>query len=494
MSIIAIDQGTTSTRVLLAGPDAPRVVHSIEHRQIYPAPGRVEHDPEELLANIVTCLGRGAEAAGGPVTAAGLANQGESCLAWDRDTGEAITPVLVWQDQRGQAALDRLAARIMPHGGGADALSRARSGLPLDPYFSASKLGWIMAEVPAARRLAAAGRLALGTTDAFFRHRLTGRIATDITTAARTGLMALDTGSWDRDLCDLYGVPVEALPAIGPSSGDLGALTAGGRPVPLNASLTDQQAALYGHGCRAPGDAKITCGTGAFMLAVTGAGRPPDAGGALPAVLWRREGEAPVFGLDGGVYTAAAAVNWARRTGLVDDLAALNRLTGPPAIQRGLIFVPALSGLACPHWDPSARGSFVGLSLDTTREDIARALLEGIALRIAEVAAAFGAAVPLADAIPVDGGLCNNRYFVDMLAAFTGRTLKLAAFADVTAYGTASLAADVTGTRIAPPPPARLVTPERDLTGALPAFAHAVAATRAAARGPAPAGDGPGTT
>jgi len=435
MKVLAIDQGTTSTRGLLRGADGShRLVHTVEHGQHYPAAGRVEHDPRELLRDVSACLDAAGEAGG--VSAVGIDNQGESCLAWDADTGEPVCPVIVWQDDRTKAVTERLRAD------GCEAIVAERAGLPLDPYFSASKLGWIVREIPEAGRLAAKGRLRLGTTDAFFRDRLTGRFETDVTTASRTSLMALDRCAWDAELCALFGVPLDALPPIGPSSGDLGTVRCGGRAVPLAASVVDQQAAVYGHGCRAPGDAKVTCGTGAFMLAVTGAGRPASGTGALPTVLWQKAGEAPVYGLDGGVYAAAAAVNWARRIGLFADFADIGGFARPPAITRGLAFVPALSGLACPHWDRAARGTFLGLSLDTDREDMAQAVLEGVALRIAEVARGMAAAISLRAPVAVDGGMGANPWFTQFLADALGLDLVVSDVADVTALGTAAMAAD----------------------------------------------------
>ncbi len=472
MTILGIDQGTTSTRALLLdGASPPRTVLTREHRQSYPAPGWVEHDPEELLADIEACL-----AVAGTAGAVGLANQGESCLAWDADTGRPITPVIVWQDERTRAVTERLAAE------GAAPFVAARTGLPLDPYFSASKLGWIVREVPEARRLAAQGRLRLGTTDAFFRHRLTGRCETDVTTASRTALMALDSCRWDAELCALFGVPIEALPAIGPSAGDLGRIRCGEREVALAASLVDQQAALYGHGCRVPGDAKITCGTGAFLLAVTGE-RPPADTGALPTVLWQKAGEAPVYGLDGGVYAAAAAVNWARRAGLFQGFAEIDAFAAAPAIGRGLAFVPALSGLAAPHWDRAARGAFAGLSLDTTPTDMIQAVLEGVALRIAEVAAAMERVIPLGAPIAIDGGMSANAYFTQFLADALGRDLRVAAAPEVTGYGAALLAAEAVGEAACdgprPRPAGRLVAARPLPAGARERFAAAVAAVTA---------------
>ena len=442
MSIIAIDQGTTSTRALRLRDGEARIVHAVRHGQHHPHPGWVEHDPEELLANIRACLD-----AAGAAAAIGIANQGESCLAWDKLTGAALSPVIVWQDNRTAAEVEALRET------GAEAETLARAGLPLDAYFSASKLAWILREIPAARTALAAGRLRLGTTDAFFLDRLAGVFATDITTASRTSLMNLATGQWDAELCRIFGVPMEALPEIRDTVGDFGRIG----DVPVRASVVDQQAALYGHGCRAPGDAKITFGTGAFTLAVTGAEivRAPEQG-LLPTVAWRRGGVS-TYAVDGGVYDAGAAVEWAQRLGLFESFADLDEFETPPAISRGLAFVPALSGLACPHWDRSAAALWVGLSAATTRRDLAQALLEGIALRTAEVVRAMDARVPVGGRISVDGGLTRSRYFLRFLANALVREIACPEFDELTAFGCAALAA---GGEVARPGAVRIVAPD----------------------------------
>lgn len=427
MTILAIDQGTTSTRAVEVSPDgAVKVVASVEHRQIYPERGRVEHDPEELVANIRTCLD-----AAGSVDAMGLDNQGESCLAWNAETGEPITPVIVWQDERTTRDTERLRAE------GAEALTISRAGLPLDPYFSASKMGWILREIPEARTLARSGHLRIGTTDAFFRQRLTGTCATDPTTASRTSLMDLATCQWDEELCALFGVPMECLPPILPTTGDLGHI--GSRP--LTASVVDQQAALRGHGCAAPGDAKITFGTGAFVLAVGNEHQPERGRGPLPTIAWQLAGSNPTYALEGGVYAAAAALNWARDLGLFSDFSAISDFEAEPAISRGLAFVPSLAGLACPHWDRRAKGAWLGMGLDTTGSDLVQAVLEGVAFRAAEVVASFEALTPLSRRISVDGGMTRNRWFCQFLADVLGRDLLVSDEPELTALGCADLAA-----------------------------------------------------
>lgn len=486
MRFLALDQGTTSTRALILDVDGSakrRLTHllALPHRQHYPRPGWVEHDPAELLSNLRACIDAGR---GMGVQAAGLANQGESCLGWDATTGEPVGPVIVWQDNRTADVVARLRED------GAGALVKARTGLPLDPYFSASKLAWILREVPQAHALAARGRLRLGTTDAWFRQQLTGSCATDVSTASRTALMDLATCRWDAELCALFGVPLDCLPPITPTTGRLGMLDT----LPLSASVVDQQAALYGHGCRKRGDVKITFGTGAFALALTGdgvedatgssasraaggAGLAPD--GLVPTVAWGLGAAPPVLALDGGIYAASSAVNWARGLGLFSDMAEIGEFNAPPAVARGLTFVPALAGLACPHWDRNARGAWMGLSLDHGPRDLMQALLEGVAFRMAEVIARLEAALPLADVIPVDGGMSANPWFCQFLADALGRRILIAEEAELTALGTAALAAAGTGVPVDLTPQGRIREPRPQPAS----WANRFAAARQAVQG-----------
>jgi glycerol kinase len=274
-------------------------------------------------------------------------------------------------------------------------------------------------------------------------------------------------------------VPVEALPPIVPTTGSLGSLLCGGRRLPLTASVVDQQASLYGHGCRRPGDAKITFGTGAFTLAVTGKLLLSAEGGPLPTVAWQKAGEPPAYALDGGVYCASAAVDWARKLGLFTDYAEIDGFEHPPAITRGLAFVPALAGLACPHWDRAARGAWLGLSLDTGRRDMMQALLEGVALRTAEVVAAMGRLVPLAEPISIDGGMTANGYFCQFLADCLQSELIVSGHPELTAIGTAALAAEAAGRPVAVPRLGRRIAPRATTETARERFASAIAAVQA---------------
>ncbi len=471
MTFLAIDQGTTSTRAFAVSAEGgSRQLVSLEHRQVYPRQGWVEHDPDELVGNLRACLE--AAAAIPDLMAVGIANQGESCLAWDAQTLKPLGPVIVWQDARTEDRMARMKAE------GAEALTLERAGLPLDPYFSASKLSWLLENRPDVGASARAGTLRLGTTDAYFRHVLTGRCETDVTTASRTSLMSLDTCTWDADLCALFGVPLEALPEITSTTGALGEVSIGGRTVPLSASVVDQQAAVYGHGCRNPGDAKITFGTGAFALAIAGPARPATGSGLLPTVAWAQSGRPPVYAVDGGVYAAASAVNWARSLGLFSDFAEVGQFATPPAISRGLAFVPALAGLACPHWDRRAAGAWMGMTLDTTKADLVQALFEGIAFRMAEVFAAMEAVRPVASPVSIDGGLSRNSYFCRFLATALGREILVSDEAELTALGTAALAADGMRTALEIPRRGRIVVPERAPEEWYSTFAAALGAVR----------------
>jgi len=477
MTILAIDQGTTSTRAVVVDERGQLdIVHSRPNPASHPQPDWIEQDPTRVMANLRSCLDTGAAAAG--VVAVGLSNQGESCLAWEAGTGRPLAPIISWQDSRTTARIEQL-----EHDGVGNAVQQ-RAGLPLDAYFSASKLAWLLENIPEARALAGEGRLHLGTTDAWFREVLTGRFETDVTTASRTSLMNLENCQWDPSLCRLFGVPMDTLPRIGPSSGDLGRLSVGtqerhARELPLVASLVDQQAALYGHGCRQPGDTKMTFGTGAFASVVTGSGWPPKersidtlgtassaalgaALGAVPTVAWQRAEEAPVRALDGGVYSAASAINWARSLGLFSSFEEIEHFGNRTAASRGLFFVPALAGLGCPHWDRVARGCWMGMSGETTSRDLVQAILEGIAFRMLDVTDAIERHQPISSPLRVDGGMSANDGFCQCLADTLGHQLQVSGVTERTALGTAMLAAEALGESIALPSASRNVVPTID--------------------------------
>lgn len=434
MRVAAIDQGTTSTRCLvIEDGGAWRVAGTRRHAQHHPAPGWVEHDPEELLRNIEAVL-EGA----GPVDAIAISNQGESCLAWDAETGKPLSPVIVWQDSRTAEAL----AALPPE---AETRSKAVSGLPLDPYFSASKLSWLVKTLPAVAAALEAGRLRLGTTDAFFLDRLCGTFRTDLATASRTGLIDLATGTWSAEMCALHGVPRQCLPEI--AAVDAGFGTIGGTPVKV--SIVDQQAALFGHDCRKPGDCKITFGTGAFLLAIAGDRRPAESD-LLPTIAWHLTGEGPTFAIEGGVYDAGSALEWARDIGLFSAMEELGSFEGPSALSRGIVFVPALSGLAAPYWDRQAAPLFIGMDHATDRRDLVRAVLEGIAMLTVGLIEAAAKVGELGPSISIDGGLSQSAYFAQFLASASNRAITVAPMHELTALGLAELAGvDVRGARTA---------------------------------------------
>ena len=423
---LAIDQGTTSTKAFVA--DAKGLVREVgrhKHRQFYPRPGWVEHDARELLDAVSRFCGL-ADAQ----TVIGIANQGETVVAWDARTKRPLYNAIVWQDNRTHNTIERLRSD------GVENLTRERAGLPLDPYFSAAKLRWLIDNVECAKELAAAGRLRLGTSDAFFLDHLTGAFATDVSTASRTSLMNLRTLAWDPDLCAAFGVPIECLPEIRSTVDDFGSLACGAQ---LRVSIVDQQAALYGHGCRRPGDIKITFGTGAFALGLTeGISSTVDATGLVPTCAWRIGNAAARYALDGGLLTAASAIDWLGSVGLTDSVSDFVPEDEEPIAQRGLMFVPAQAGLGCPSWDSSARALWIGIELATSRTDLCRAVYEGVALRAAQVVRAFQKASGVAR-ISVDGGLTRNLYFQRLLADVTGRTIFVSEIADMTAKGVLDL-------------------------------------------------------
>ena len=422
MRVAAIDQGTTSTRCLVVDRSRVELVAAKRHGTSHPSKGWVEHDPEELLRNIRSVLN-----SAGEVDAIALANQGESCLAWDSHTGRPLSPVIVWQDSRTTARLQQMDEHSRAH-------SIRVSGLPLDPYFSASKLGWLFSQNPQVADAYRQNRLRLGTTDAFFLQHLTGKCFTDTATASRTGLMDLRLQVWSEELCQLHNVPIDTLPPI--VAADHGFGQVGG--IPLLASTVDQQAALLGHGCSETGQSKITFGTGAFFLAVVGRDVPTSSN-LLPTIAWKLGGAPTVYAAEGGVYDAGSALEWARKIGLFSSMEELSELHGPSSLSKGIVFVPALSGLAAPHWDRTAAPLFIGMDLATNRADLLRAVLEGIAMLTAELVTAANQSLGLASSISIDGGLSQNTYFAQFLASACQKTIKVPAMFELSALGLAGM-------------------------------------------------------
>ncbi len=473
--VLAIDQGTTATKTYTLDSDGNfAFCNSVEHHQIYPQSGWVEHDPETLLRNVEDSINVEKD-----IDAIGIDNQGETVIAWDSESGLPIYNAIVWQDQRTTDFTEELKAE------GAEEITLDRAGLPLDPYFSASKLRWILQNVPEAQKLLSEDRLMLGTSESFFIYRLTGEYATDVTTASRTSLMNLKTCAWDRQLCKLFEIPIGILPEIRPTTAHFGFLKSKGKDIPISASVVDQQAALMGHACYEAGQIKATFGTGVFALANMGETIQSDhESKILSTVAWQFADKKPVYAIDAGIYNAGSAVNWVRSLELFQDFADIDDFEKEPAISRGVVFVPALSGLACPYWDRSAAGLWIGLSLETTKADLCQSTLEGIALRTAQLLDAIAPLTGERKNLSVDGGLTNNSYFCQFLADVTQREIIIPASPDITTYGTARFALIGSGlvknTSDLPPAdePKSIIIPRTDLTHFMERFGEATARSR----------------
>jgi glycerol kinase len=458
--ILGIDEGTTAVKATLFDTELRPVAESRRPVPVaHPGPGLVEQDPEEILEAVVDAVAELLEGvAGREVRAAGVAHQGESVLAWDARSGEALTPVIVWQDKRQEALLAEI-----------DPASVAPSGLPLDPYFSAGKLAWLLDHHAGVGGSREAGSLRLGTVDAFLTDRLGGRFATDLSTASRTQLLALGGRDWDDGLQAAFGVRREWLPALGPTFGRLGELRSARWPVaiPLRAQLVDQQAALAGSGAVRTGELKATYGTGVFVLGRTEG--PVAAGGLLPTVAWAAPDQAGGIGavayaLDGGVFAAGSLLDWlAEGLGLARDAPSLAASAATVQDSAGVILLPALAGLGAPWWRPGAHGVIAGLHPGVRAEHIARAALEAIAWRVADIVDALAEVVPI-QALRVDGGLTNDETLLQIQADALDLPLLVGA-PDATVLGAAMLAGvgagmfasveDATG-RL---PPGRVVRP-----------------------------------
>ncbi|MCA8974293.1 MAG: glycerol kinase GlpK [Planctomycetes bacterium] len=429
---LALDQGTTSSRAIVFAEDgAVRGLGQCEFGQHFPQPGQVEHDADEIVASQLRAAELACERAGNPgIVAAGITNQRETVVVFERATGRPIHRAIVWQDRRTAPELAALAAA-----GHAD-LVRQRTGLSLDPYFSAAKIAWILDHVPGARTRAERGELGAATIDAWLVYRLTrGEVfATEPSNAARTCLFDLATGDWCDELCELFAVPRACLPEIRSSADDFG--TATGHGWPLRAVLGDQQAALFGHACIAPGDRKCTYGTGAFVL--TNAGRMPPAPvpGVLSTVAWRLGGET-TFAREGSVLVCGAAVQWLRdQLGILDAADAAEAMARSVRDSGGVVFVPAFTGLGTPHWDPTARGAILGLSRGSSRAHIVRAVVEAMALQVDEVLAAMGDGDGIGSSeLHVDGGAAANRLLLEIQATLLGTRVVRPALLEATAFG-----------------------------------------------------------
>jgi glycerol kinase len=430
--LLGIDEGTSAVKAVLFDTDLKPVKEARREKPLtHPKPGWVEQDPEVIVDAVVGAVAE-LLADGAEVAACGLDHQGESVLAWDAESGRALTPVVTWQDKRSQEILDRLTSE-----GRADEIQKL-SGMPLDPYFSAGKLAWLLEHDDAVARAVDAGTARLGTVDSFLCDRLGAGFATDSSTASRTQLGAPE---WDPALLEIFGVPAEPLPEIMDTAGDLGALRHDSWPIelPLRARLVDQQAALAGAGCVEPGLVKATYGTGVFVLAHAGTERPEPGGGLLPTVAWRVGGRVE-WAIDGGVFTAGALLEWlSRDLGLAADPAALAATAAEVDDSGGVRMLPALAGVGAPWWKSEAHAVIAGLTSGTRPAHIARAALEAIAWRVADIVGVVRETVPV-EVLRVDGGLTRDPTLLQLQADAAGVSVQRGAV-DATVAGAAALAA-----------------------------------------------------
>jgi len=441
--VLAIDQGTTGSTVLLVDEAlSVRARGYSEFPQIYPEPGWVEHDPEEIWKSVLKALAQAlAEGQPGPdeIVAIGITNQRETTLCIDAN-GRPLHNAIVWQDRRTADACARLKAA------GHEALVRERTGLVLDPYFSGTKMAWLLNMLPGLRAQAESGQARFGTVDTFLIHRLSGGAAwvTDGSNASRTLLFDLHTREFSDVLCQLFGVPKAALPTIVPSQG-ICAQTRGvpglRDGIPIAGIAGDQQSALFGQLCHRPGEAKCTYGTGAFLLMQTGERIVPSQRGLVTTLGWQRAGQT-TFALEGSAFVAGAMVQWLRDgLGILRSASEIEALARSVPDSGGVVAVPALAGLGAPHWRPEARGLLCGLTRGTTRAHIARAVLEGIALQNCDLLGAMEADAGLRLAsLRVDGGAAQNDLLMQLQADLLGVEIVRPKMLETTALGAALLA------------------------------------------------------
>jgi glycerol kinase len=423
MAVLAIDQGTSGTKALVVDPvDGVLAVAEVAVRPTYLDDGGVEVDPQSLLDSVIAAGQQALQAAGRPVRAVSLANQGETVLAWDPDTGRPLTPALVWQDGRAAAICSALA----PH----SAAIAERSGLVVDPYFSAPKMTWIR------RNLTRAG--VVTTSDTWLLHQLTGEFVTDETTASRSLILGIDARTWDSELLDYFDLGAESLPRLVRNDEVVGATTAFGPTIPVAGVVVDQQAALFAEACLEAGSGKCTYGTGAFLLANVGGQAARSASGLTTSVAWSLAAGAD-YCVDGQVYTAASAVRWLQDLGLIANAAELDHVAASDS--GGVQFVPALAGLAAPWWRSDATAAFLGLRLSTSRGHIIRAVLEAVAANVADLVGlvARDTGVPVTR-LRVDGGLTQSEVLMQAQADLLQIPIEVYPSAHATALGGAALA------------------------------------------------------
>ncbi len=437
--ILAIDQGTTGSTGLVFDAEGRISGRAYsEFGQHFPRPGWVEHDANEIWEVTRRVAGEAIADAGiegGELAGIGITNQRETVVAWDPGTGEPIHNALVWQDRRTAARCDELREA------GHEQAFRERTGLVLDPYFSGTKIEWLLQNVDGAERAV------FGTIDSWLTFKLTGRHVTDYSNASRTLLFDIRSLRWDPELCDLLGVDPKQLPEPLPSAEVYGHTSEFGGEVPVAGIAGDQQAALFGQACHAAGQAKNTYGTGSFVLLNTGAHAPQPSKGLLTTVAWGLGGET-AYALEAAVFITGAAVQWLRDgIGIIDEAAITEALAGSLESNDGVYFVPALTGLGSPYWDPYARGAIVGLTRGTTRAHLARAALEAIAYQTVDAVRAQEAASnePLTD-LRADGGAVENGWLMQFQADVLGAPVIVPEISETTALGAAYLAGIATGT------------------------------------------------
>ena len=439
--ILALDQGTTSSRAIIFDKKGAIVADAQqEFRQIFPKPGWVEHDADEIWASqssVAADALRKAGLASSDIAAIGITNQRETTVVWDRATGRPIANAIVWQDRRTAGACDRLKKA------GKAAMIRRKTGLVVDAYFSGTKLQWILKNVPGARARARAGELAFGTVDSWLVWNLTGgrTHVTDVSNASRTMLFNLKTLDWDDELLKLFDVPRAMLPEVRDSSEVYGECTLWGGTIPIAGIAGDQQAALFGQVCRHPGMVKNTYGTGCFMLMNTGTKPVASKNNLLTTVAWRIRGRTE-YALEGSIFIAGAVVQWLRDgLGLIKTAAEVESLAAQAADTGGVFLVPAFAGLGAPHWDQYARGLVAGLTRGTTAAHLARAALEGIAYQVYDVLQAMqsDSGIKLKE-LRVDGGACANNLLMQFQADVLGVPVVRPRVSETTALGAAYLA------------------------------------------------------
>ncbi|HEY7928364.1 MAG TPA: glycerol kinase GlpK [Steroidobacteraceae bacterium] len=441
-ALLAIDQGTSSSRAMAFSDSGELLgIEQQSFESLYPAPGWVEHDPEVLWATVLSTsrtLLRRVRAAGYEVVALGLTNQRETSIVWNRRTGAPIHNAIVWQDRRTAQRCRELVRA------GHESLVIDRTGLRLDPYFSATKLAWILDAVAGARSAAQAGELAFGTVDSFLLWRLTGGKShlTDASNASRTALYDIRRGCWDTALCELFGVPPRGLPEVRDSAGDFGTTDPElyGEALPIRGVAGDQQAALLGQGCVQAGDAKCTYGTGAFLVANTGERLISSSRKLISTIAWRIGGRV-TFAIEGSILSAGSIVQWLRDAlGLFTRSEQIEALAGSAAGSGGVHLIPAFTGLGAPYWDPDARAAILGLTPQSGRAEIARAALESVVYQTCDLIEALAHDGVAPALLKVDGGMTRNALFCQLLTDMLEVPVLCPRMQEATAFGAACLA------------------------------------------------------